>query len=333
MKKHKKIKYLSVVLIIFLFFIFIFSRGHIYDKSELEYGVTFSAKQARSLGLEPQKVFQAMIHDLGVEKIRLAAYWDEIEAQQGVFSYDDLDWQVAEAQKAKAEIVLAVGGRLPRWPECHFPKWLESVNQEEREERTLIYIKKTIERYKDIDNIIAWQVENEPFLSNFGECPKLDSNFLDQEIALVRSLDKRPIVITDSGELSLWLPAAKRADIFGTTMYRDTYSKQLRSYIHYPIGPGFMRFKKNIVSMFTRPKKWVVIELQAEPWGPVPYQELSAEERAKTMDLNKFRDILEFSRKTGFKEFYLWGVEWWYWEKEVNNNDNLWREARTIFHK
>ena len=49
------------------------------------------------------------------------------------------------------------------------------------------------------------------------------------------------------------------------------------------------------------------------------------------MDLEKFQEMLEFSAKTGFKEFYFWGVEWWYWEKETQNNPSLWEEAKKLF--
>jgi hypothetical protein len=192
---------------------------------------------------------------------------------------------------------------------------------------------KVIERYKGNKQITAWQIENEPFLSNFGDCPAVDAKFLDQETALVRKLDQRPIVITDSGELSIWIPAAQRADIFGTTMYRDTYSSHLQNYLHYPISPGFFRFKKNLASLFATPEKWIVIELAAEPWGPVAYQNMSAAERGRTMDIAKFKDMLEFSRLAGFKEFYLWGVEYWYWEKTKNNNPEFWNEAKKLFNK
>jgi hypothetical protein len=205
------------------------------------------------------------------------------------------------------------------------------LSKEKREERIISYIKTVVNRYKDNKNIAVWQVENEPFLSHFGDCPELDSKFLDKEIKAVRELDSRPIIITDSGELSVWYPAAKRADIFGTTMYRDTYSAHLKRYIHYPISPGFFRFKKNINNIFTSPRKWIVIELQAEPWTPEPYQYATQEERDRTMNLKKFREILEFGRKSGFKEFYLWGVEWWYWEREVQDNPEIWEEARGLF--
>ena len=318
-------------LIILLFFIFLLSRGKVYSKDELEYGVTFSKKQATELGIDWKEMYLDILDDLKVKKLRLPAYWNEIEKKSGVYLWNDLDWQMAEAGKRGVDIILAVGGRLPRWPECHFPKWAEALPKKEREKNILLYIDKTVKRYRDNNNIKAWQVENEPFLTHFGECPKLNRRFLDEEIALVRELDKRPVVVTDSGELSFWVSAARRADIFGTTMYRDTYSNFLKRYVHYPIKPGFFRFKKNLVRLFASPEDMIVIELQAEPWTPEPYQNVTKAERDRTMNLEKFREILEFSRKAGFREFYLWGVEWWHWEREVNNDASIWNEARALF--
>ncbi len=327
----KKFSRLFVFLIIFLFLAWLLSRGKVYEKNELIYGITFSPKQASSLDLDWQDLFIKILDELKVNNLRLVAYWNEVEKENNKYDWNDLDWEVAEAAKRDAKVILAVGGRLPRWPECHYPNWTESLNKKQKQTENLEYIAETIKRYRGNDNIIAWQIENEPFLSHFGECPELDKNFLDQEIALAESLDQRPIVVTDSGELSFWIPAARRGDIFGTTMYRDTYSKVLHSYVHYPIGPGFFRFKKNITNLFADPQKWMVIELQAEPWGPKQFQDLSQTERDKTMNLEKFKDILEFSRQAGFKEFYLWGVEWWYWEKIKNNNPAIWEEAKKIF--
>jgi hypothetical protein len=330
-RRLKKIFKFFSIIIIFLFVCFILSRGKIYSKEDLKYGITFSKKQAESLGFEWKKVYLAVLDDLGAKKIRLPAYWDQVELDGGKFFWDDMDWQVSEAQKREAEIILAVGGRLPRWPECHFPGWTKDFSKEDREQKILAYIEETVKRYNGNKAIVAWQVENEPFLSHFGDCPELDKNFLDKEIGLVKKLDSRPIVITDSGELSTWIPAFRRANIFGTTMYLDTYSSHLKTYIHYPIKPGFFRFKKNVASLFAKPEKSVVIELQAEPWAPVPYQNASQEDRDRTMNLEKFKKIIDFSSKTGFNEFYLWGVEWWYWEKEVNNNPAVWEEAKKLF--
>lgn len=327
----KFVKRLFLAIIFLSFFTFIFSLGRVPKKEDLKYGVTFSHKQAIDLGLDWKQVFLDMLNDLEVKKLRLSAYWDDVERDDDYYRFDNIDWQIKEATKSGAEIILAVGGRLPRWPECHFPDWVKDLSQQDRQEKQLEYIEKVVERYKENENIIAWQVENEPFLKYFGICEPLDKDFLDEEIALVRKLDDRQIVVTDSGELSIWVPAAKRADIFGTTMYRDTYSENLKKYIHYPITPSFFKIKKNLARLFSHPKKWIVIELQAEPWAPEPFQNVTSEEREKTMNLEKFKEMIEFSSKTGFDEFYLWGVEWWYWEKETQNNPSLWDEAKKLY--
>ncbi len=331
-KTFKFFKIFFLVLVLFFSFIFVFSRGHIYQPAELDYGVTFSKRQAENLGLDWKKVYLSMFDDLGVKKIRLPAYWNEIETLEGNYLWADLDWQINQAALRQAEIILAVGARLPRWPECHLPDWTKSRLKAQVEDKTLDYISRVIERYKDKAQIKAWQIENEPFLSHFGDCPKFDAKFLDQEIMLTRSLDSRPIVITDSGELSFWVGAASRADIFGTTMYRDTYSNFLKRYIHYPITPAFFRFKKNLAGLLVKPKSWIVIEMQAEPWGPKAYQDLSQVDRDRTMEVGKFKDMIEFGRLTGFREFYLWGVEFWYWELKAGRPE-MWQYARTLFNK
>ena len=332
-KRLSLYKKISTIIILIFFVFFLLSFGRVYEKDEVRYGLTFSQKQAIDLGLDWKDLYILILDDLGVDKLRLSAYWDEIESIDDNFYWDDLDWQIKEASKRNVQIILAVGGRLPRWPECHIPEWAESLEKNKREIQTLEYIKLTINRYKDNENILAWQIENEPFLSNFGECPDLDPDFLDKEIELVKYLDSRQIVITDSGELSAWVPAAKRADIFGTTMYRKTYSSLLQAYVSYPIEPSFFKVKRNLAKLFAKPDKWIVIELQAEPWGPKPFQYLSSEERARTMDYDKFVEMIEFSRQTGFEEFYFWGVEWWYWEKINQNNSQIWEEAKLLFSK
>ncbi|MEI8360771.1 MAG: beta-galactosidase [bacterium] len=300
---------------------------------QIKYGVTFSIKQARDLELDWQQVYLAMLDDLKVRDIRLPAYWSEIEGEEGVYDWTNIDWLVDEAGKRDARIIMAVGGRLPRWPECHFPEWVKPLPTKERQDLTLNYIKATIERYKDKKNIVAWQVENEPFLPNFGECPTFDQDFLDNEISLIRVIDKRPVVVTDSGELSLWYKAANRADIFGTSIYRDTYSQALNRYIHYPISPTFFKVKKNLAKFFASPKKWVVIELQAEPWCKDSYQLVGQSDRDKSMSPEKFKNMLSFIQTTGFDEFYLWGVEWWYWEKTKQNRPIFWEMAKEIYVK
>jgi len=307
-----RLKYIVWVIVGLFFLAFIFSWTTTYEPEELDYGLTYSLKQSRDLGFDWQTVYTAMLDELKVEKLRLPAYWDELEATRGQYDWSALDWQIDEAEKRGVELIIVIGQRVPRWPECHLPDWAESLNEADRQAATLEHITQTITRYKNNAAIRYWQIENEPFLKYFGTCPEFDKKFLDREIALAHSLDTRPIIVTDSGELSIWIPAARRADIFGTTMYLNTYSRVMQSYIRYPITEVFFRIKKNITNLFANPQDWIVIELQGEPWGKQAFQTLTKKEREQTMSEEKFQEMIDFLPKTGFKTFYWWGVEYWY---------------------
>jgi hypothetical protein len=80
-KIFSNLKFFYIFLIIFLFVVFLVSRGWVYGKDELSYGVTYSGQQAKSLGLDSQNVYLEILDDLKVKKIRLSAYWDEVEME------------------------------------------------------------------------------------------------------------------------------------------------------------------------------------------------------------------------------------------------------------
>lgn len=296
-----------------------------------EFGVTFSKPWAEELGLDWQKTFLAVLDDLGVKKIRLPAYWTEIEKVSGEYDWFNLDWQIAEAERRNAKIILIVGQRLPRWPECHIPEWAESLSKEEQENKLLTVIQAVVNRYKNSPVVEYWQVENEPFLPKFGICPEFDKKFLDEEIALVKSLDSRLIIVSASGELDLWLPAAKRSDILGTTMYRVIHTEKFRlGYVSYPLPPSFFHLKANLAKYLAGAEDIIVTELQAEPWGPKAIYEISPEERNKSLSIDQFKNNMEYAREVGFREAYLWGAEWWYWEK-LHGREEFWNFAQTLF--
>lgn len=292
-------------------------------------GVTFSDRYARDIGLDWKKAYLAALDDLKVKNMRLAAYWDLIEKEEGKYDFSDLDWQLEEAQKRNVKVVLAVGQKVPRWPECHLPQWAKD-NDEKRKERLIMFIETVVARYKDKDMVDIWQVENEPFL-RFGICPALDTDLLDREIATVRRIDPdKGVMLTDSGELSIWYRAAKRGDYFGTTMYRDVYTEKY-GYWKYPVGPNFFKLKKAFIGLFAKQKNVSVIELQGEPWLAGWTIGFSLEEQFKSMNAEKLKDNIEFARKTGIKDIYVWGVEWWYWLKVNQNNSEVWDQAKTLY--
>ncbi|MBI4991599.1 MAG: beta-galactosidase [Candidatus Harrisonbacteria bacterium] len=295
------------------------------------FGVTFSKQAAESFGLDWQEAFRAILDDLGAKNLRLSVYWTETEPSEGQYDFSILDWQLKEAERRGVKIIVAVGQRLPRWPECHIPDWAKNLPTEERRERLLKLIDVVVNRYKSLSAIKYWQVENEPFLIGFGECLPFDKKFLDKEIAFVRSLDSRLIIVSDSGELSLWLQAARRADIFGTTMYRSVWSNKIPGgYLRYPLPPSFFYLKANLIKYFASTKNIIVTELQAEPWGPKQIKEMAPMERDTSLSLEKFKANIEYARQVGFREAYLWGAEWWLWEK-MSGRPEFWEYAKSLF--
>ncbi|MEK7089960.1 MAG: beta-galactosidase, partial [Patescibacteria group bacterium] len=296
------------------------------------FGATFAPFYAEKFGLDWQETYIAMLDDLGIRKLRLPAYWHEIEPEDDRFDFSRLDWQIDEAEKRGAEIILAVGYKLPRWPECHIPNWARGLSRADFEREVLEYIEATVKKYKNVEAIKSWQIENEPFLSFGDSCPGFSSKFLDKEIALVKSLDDRPVMITDSGELSIWIPAAKKADIFGSTLYRVIWNDRI-GYFTYPIPPEFFRLKRAITEIFVGKKPMVIIELQGESWQKKMNYEISVEEQYKSMNPQAFQEVLSYIEGTGFDTFYLWGVEWWFWLKTTQNKPEMWDIAKEAIQK
>jgi len=292
------------------------------------FGVTFSKKYATEIGLNWKELYFAIIDDLKVENVRLPIYWDDIEAQKNNFDYSDYDYIIAEGAKRNVKFVVNIGWRLPRWPECHAPGWTNSESIEEIQARTLLMLEKTVKRYQDNPSIVYWQVENEPFLTTFGICPPSDEAFFAKEVALVKSLDERPIIVSGPGELSMWRQEAKYGDIFGTTMYRVIWNKYI-GYMRYPIPTWFYSLKAWMAGIPV--EKRIIAELQAEPWvpqGKIIY--LSKSEADYSFDVDQFKLNLQYALDTKFKKAYLWGVEWWYWQYK-HGDKSFWELARTLF--
>jgi hypothetical protein len=313
----------AIVLFFIILWLPVFNRA-----KPIEFGISFSKSYAESLGLDWQKAYLAILDDLGAKRLRIQSEWDEVEATEGNYNFEALDWQIAEAEKRGIKVLLVVGERQPRWPECHTPVWLTDSPRSEVQERVIEFLKTTVNRYKNSSAVVMWQVENEPLFNFFGECPRSDKNFLKSEIELVRSLDSRPILITDSGELSTWRKTAHLGDYFGTTVYRIVYNPYLGYFYHF-WPPSFYRLKAKLVGL---PREKIIIaELQAEPWAKNgSIKDMPIEEQKKIMGPQKIENLLNFARKTGFSPAYIWGAEWWYWLKE-HGDDSVWFVGKKLW--
>jgi|GEM_PF-335297 len=273
-------------------------------------GVTFSTVQAKNLGLDPRETYIAILDDLGARRIRIAAYWPEVEPQPGAYDWSLLDFQISEAEKRNAKLILTVGMKTPRWPECHIPDWTKGALAPERDKRLIELISKIVIRYQHSPAISMWQVENEPFFK-FGDCPVITYDMVEKEVSAVRLLDDRPVAMTDSGELSNWFDAARLGDLVGTTMYRRNLTRF--GYIEYPLPPRFYEKKATLIKRFFGDEVFVV-EMQAEPWMRSPrLSDYSVEEQFQGLDFARFQNHVAYARASRLSPVYFWGVEWWYW--------------------
>lgn len=301
---------------------------------KISYGMSFNTFYAEELGLDWKEAYDAILNDLGVKHLRLAAHWPMIEPTRDSYDYSKIDYQLEAAQEAGADVILAVGRRLPRWPECHVPEWGQDLSWEDQKAEIREYLTETVLRYKDDPNIIYWQVENEPYLEVFAfeHCGELDEEFLLEEIALIKELDPtRPILLTDSGNLGKWYKPYRNGDAFGTSVYVHFWNPELGQF-RTILPPWFYRFKENVISMIYGDKPTYLIELSAEPWLLEPITQVDVETQYSRMDVEKIRDIIKYAEKTRFDKQYLWGAEWWYWLKLRGHNE-IWDLGKEIFEK
>ena len=299
----------------------------------IDYGVTFSKFFADELGVDWIDVYQAALDDLQIRKFRLVAYWPLIEPKRDVYDFSDMDYQITEAAARDAEVILAIGRRLPRWPECHTPQWVGTMPWEEQKMELRQYLTAVVERYKDEPAITMWQVENEPYLHAYAGhiCGELDEAFLKEEVTLVKSLDpSRPVLVTDSGNLGTWYKPYSVGDAFGTSVYVHFWTPELGQFR--TVQPAALyRLKTNLMRAWGD-KPSVLIELSGEPWLVEPVTKVPVETQLTRMNLEKFRDIVSYAEATHFSEQYFWGVEWWYWMRERGHAE-FWDYARTLYAK
>ena len=299
---------------------------------KMVYGVTFSAPSAQWVIGGWKEAYDAILDDLGVKRLRLSAYWNMIEPAEGQYNFSELDYQMDRAAEEGAQVILAVGRKLPRWPECHTPDWAKEWPEAQQQARVMAMLEVVVPRYQNHPALRMWQLENEPLL-DFGGCPPEDRSFLAREKKLLAALDgTHPILITDSGELNWWLAAAQYGDVLGTTMYRTVHSQRTNRPFSYDyIFPAWLYRAKARMVRVVENKDTIISELQGEPWGSGTYIYMPEEERAQSFSLARFKELKKFAERTQLDEAYWWGVEYWYWEKVNNNNPAYWDFARTMF--
>lgn len=304
--------------------------------SKTRYGITWSPPYARYLGISSEDGLVAALEDLRVKHVRLSTEWSSLEPKQGQFDWTDLDRHLDLLAAHTVPVTLAIGFKTPRWPECSHPVWATHLSRVDREAALRTYLTALIRHVQTRKEIVAWQVENEPFFP-FGSCQAREFKDIRSEYPLVRALDPyepfhREITVSDSGELGTWLPPAPEIDAVGVSVYRVT-NNVLFGVHTYDWLPPWWYFRKMLVTRLLTGKAYYVSEFQMEPWVLTDMKISSIEEMFQTFSLDRMRVNHWELQRIGFPRVDLWGAEWWYWMKEQKNHPEFWEEAKTIFLK
>jgi hypothetical protein len=288
-------------------------------------GITFSKLYAQQLGLDWKETYSAILLELKPDHVRVPVYWSDLEPEAGKYNFEDYDWMIELAEEKKISITLAIGQKVPRWPECFIPSWVEVQDDNARHESVLKMLREVVERYDSSSAVVSWQVENEVFLQ-FGKCPVMTLKSVQDEVELVRSLSEKPIAITTSGEMEPWFQVAPFADIAGFSLYRLTWNPVLGFWM-YPVQPNFYRARIKALKPFV--DEVYVSELQAEPWFHQPIESLAIEDQHQMFSPRMLRANVRFARLLNVPLIDLWGAEWW-WYMSENGDGSLWQAAKEI---
>lgn len=295
-------------------------------------GATFIPNYARYFDLDPKETMTAVIDDLGIKHLRLVSYWSDIEKDQGLYNYDELDWQMRLAEEKGVKISLALGLRQPRWPECHMPTWAQEMPGNNWYKPLEDFIGTTVERYKDSPALESYQLENEYFLTAFGICYDFNRDRLVDEYNLVKRLDPDAPVVISMSNNAIGTPVGEPTpDKWAISVYKRVWDKTItRRYFEYPIPAWYYAFRAGWTEL-TRGRDVFMHELQTEAWTPDTFggiKETPLAEQDKSLDADRLVDRIRYGEATGMRAMYLWGVETWYWRMTKHDDPSLWNNAK-----
>jgi hypothetical protein len=319
----------------------------------VQIGVSFSHRRAAALGLDYRKAFR-QLEAMHFRVIRLSAYWDEVDSN----GYRNLDWLMTEARRSHQPVALALGMKGLGWPEFYIPASAMPLTtlrdsqdvalDPDLKEAALLFVEGTAARYRDNPELVAWQVENEPFNRAGPDNLWIDADFVRQEIAAVKSVDPhdRPVIVNSFSHFNLLFDQASNRDGFdlksllgfdgtdaemqslnvlgaGDILGLDVYTAigyQLLGGEH--IAHADSNWDDRLESLRHKAQRagkraWIT-EAQAEPW------EASQDtwDNPKSTSPAAMRAMFRSLQDAGYSTVLFWGSEYWLWR--AAHGDSRW---------
>jgi hypothetical protein len=266
-------------------------------------GISFRLPQADDLGLAPLAALDRLLA-FPFQLLRLGAYWNRLEPAPGRFVTDELDSLIDAAERAGKRVVLNLGAvKTFGYPEFFVPPHRLLVPIREGVlvhaddhawllQPALDHLTRLVERYRQRECIVAWQIEHES-VDPLGleHSWRLAGDFVGAEIRAVRQADsaRRPILL--NGFLPMSIPVAAQqwwrtrdqgdslafavnhADIVGLDVYPRHGLVSLGPLTVYLDGGERPTQRRLRAQLFRRAKargrRVMISEGQAEPWETV----------------------------------------------------------------
>lgn len=332
---QKIVSILVILIIIIIGTMYGIARWYIASESSQPYklGVSFSPEYAASLGLNPQKTMKALI-GIGVKEFRLDSYWSNMEPSPGVYNFSSLDWQFNLATKAHAKVILVLGLRQPRWPECYMPSWANNEPQSVWQGQLENFMAKVIGRYKNSPALASYQLENEYFLKGFGICKNFSRSRLISEYNLIKRLDPNHSIILGRSNNGIGFPIGKPTPSeFSISIYRRVWDANVtHRYLEYPFPAWYYAFLAGVQKIFLH-RDMIIGELQAEPWpaNGKPITKTTLAEQNKSFNAERLNARFKYAKATGMRNVIMWGSEYWYYRLVKLHDPSVWNVAKEQF--
>jgi len=320
------------------------------------YGISYSFEQAGWYGLDPRKDYEKLLDEIKPKWVRLSFFWDQmVNGETGEFNknFDDLRFGIEEAKKRDIGVIVALGAKTPYFPEYHWPKKVsskvkfgEKITINHPVAGDILEIdRRVVDELSNNDNIIYWQVENEPLLPNVNNW-LLDPGLIAAEVEVVREADPkgRHIILNHPAggafdrDWQKLLPILEKGDVLATNAYFKTQGAELLAFkifrfeFHIP-WPKFLVWpvqswpilSPNYDSMKTKVeregKRFWIMEMQAEPYVRTIEDARKATFSFKASDINLGYDFL---KSYEIESVGFWGVHFWQYREKAG--DKSWFE-------
>lgn len=291
-----------------------------------------------------------LIRGLGATRIRLSVEWSDVEPRPGEFDFRLLDAQIAEVERLGATAVLTVGVKSQRHPEFFVPDWVldrtnlagDAVISDDPylRERALSMIAAVVDHAARSPAIDGWGADNEPYLtSSRGEQWEnwsLGRDFVQEEVAAIHVHDpaRRPVSINHGQHFVMdrrWRYALEDADVLAASLYPFRNETFLGRPIVLPIleiGPLAPNYAYQAREAAKAGKEYWITEMQAEPWTDTDARLISPANPSENLTPAKLRRNIDYARRSGADRVYLWGAEWWLYERDHFGDERYWDIAR-----